>query len=144
MADESAVPARVVLDGARRVNHQDGVKRCPEDIPFPSVMRACLDFLGEDAGAAPIQAHGAEWRLDHTYTFFMGVTGEAFRFEWLPKEGENPTVGPEFSSVDPVLPFRRALEAAGYGVEILLRPLPGSTVPPDPRFDECSFRAAVV
>jgi hypothetical protein len=52
----SVIPDRLVLEGIPRVNFYHGGPRCPEDIPFPSVMRA-LDMKREHRrwGAGPIR-----------------------------------------------------------------------------------------
>jgi len=46
-------PRRLVLDGVPRVGfyfdmqqHADAKARCPEDVCFPSVIRACPEYLG--------------------------------------------------------------------------------------------------
>ncbi|MFW5841009.1 MAG: hypothetical protein ACOCZE_10545 [Planctomycetota bacterium] len=30
--------------------HEDSRMRCPEDVPLPSVMRSCLEYLGDGVG----------------------------------------------------------------------------------------------
>lgn len=35
----AAIPKRFVLEGVPRVSFYEGGAACPEDIPFPSVMR---------------------------------------------------------------------------------------------------------
>ena len=51
--------ARVVLDGVPRVGfffdmqkHDDSKMRCPEDVPFPSCLRACLESVGDGLGCS--------------------------------------------------------------------------------------------
>ena len=41
--------SRLVLRNVPQVKFFDGGQRCPEDIPFPSVMRALMEYLGEEA-----------------------------------------------------------------------------------------------
>lgn len=50
-------PARVVLEGVPRVHFYAGGDRCPEDITFPSCLRACLEYLGNGLGCKHITAH---------------------------------------------------------------------------------------
>ena len=40
-----------------RVSFFGGGPRCPESFPFPSCLRACLDFMGEGHGHETITAH---------------------------------------------------------------------------------------
>ena len=131
--------ARVVLEGVPRVGFgvqpaleltrlergepgerdgDDGARRCPEDVPFPACLRACLEFVGESYGHKPIAEHGSTWRLDGLYTHIMGTSGSAFRLNWKPGwHGDN--AGIFTMSDDPAAPFRRAFEAVGYGYEII-------------------------
>jgi hypothetical protein len=44
-----ASPSRVVLDGVPRIHFYEGGPRCPEDIPWPSALRACLECMGSIA-----------------------------------------------------------------------------------------------
>ena len=57
--------ARVVLEGVPRVGfyfdmqkHDDSKMRCPEDVPFPSCLRACLEFLDDGLGCRKIVLSG--------------------------------------------------------------------------------------
>ena len=50
-----------------RTEKKDGLRRCPESHPFPSCVRACLEYLGEDLGFTKLNVHGKDWRLDTTY-----------------------------------------------------------------------------
>ena len=52
---------RVVLDSVPRVGfysemqkHDDSKMRCPEDVPFPSCLRACLEHLGDGLGCRKV------------------------------------------------------------------------------------------
>ena len=48
------IPTRLVLEGVPRVSFYEGGPVCPEDIPFPSVMRALMEYLHqEDFGCRP-------------------------------------------------------------------------------------------
>ncbi len=56
-------PIRCVLEGVPRVGfypdqqkHEDSKSRCPEDVCFPSCLRACLEYLGEGLGCWKIGA----------------------------------------------------------------------------------------
>ncbi len=113
-----AVTPRVILEGVPRVGFYMGGERCPEDVPFPSCLRACLDYFGEDLGYRLISEHDTTWKLDNTFTVLMGVSGCAFRLSWGPgwhdDNGDITTI-----SDDPEAPFQRAFEAAGYEVKII-------------------------
>ncbi|NSW55893.1 MAG: hypothetical protein HPY44_07770 [Armatimonadetes bacterium] len=112
------LPDRAVLEGVPRVGFEPELPRCPELTPFPSCLRACLEFLGEDYGARNIQAHGRSWRLDELYVYLMGTTGAAFRLSWKPGwSPDNVDLG--VACNDPAGPFQRGFEAVGYGCEML-------------------------
>ncbi len=41
----TTTPTRLVLEGVPRVSFYEGGPGCPEDIPFPSVMRALMEYF---------------------------------------------------------------------------------------------------
>lgn len=143
---------RCVLDGVPRVGfdlykeERDGLKRCPEGIPFPSCLRACLEYLGDTHGYRQIEAHGSSWRLDNLCTYLMGTSGAAWRLAWRRGEWFGGNCDIVFTSEDPVEPFRRALGAVGYGWHILLRPdcAEELAAKDTPTGDEAEMRAAIV
>lgn len=112
------LPDRVLLATVPKVGFEAEGGRCPELTPFPSCLRACLEFLGEDHGAREIQAHGSAWRLDELYVTLMGTSGAAFRLSWMPGWSLD-NVDIQYTSNDPAAPFQRAFEAVGYGCEIV-------------------------
>jgi hypothetical protein len=113
-------PDRFVLEGVPKIEFWKG-ERCPEDLVFPSAMRACLEYLGEDYGCRHLPGYDAAWRLGCPYAFMVGVTGCAFFLSWRPGwHGDN--VALHYMSDDPAAPYRRAFEAVGRDCEIL----PGS------------------
>jgi hypothetical protein len=125
--EAGALPKRVVLDGVPRVGlyfnvntYPEWRRRTPEDVPFPSCLRACLEYLGEDFGTKDISAHGSTWQLGLGYTYLMGTSGCAFRLSWRPGwHPDNSAI--ENMSDDPEAPYRRAFESVGYGYEIVHR-----------------------
>ena len=101
-----------------KTEKKDGLRRCPESHPFPSCVRACLEYLGEDLGFSRINVHGQEWRLDTTYVQLMGTTGAAFQLSWKPGwHMDNPDLA--HMSDDPLAPYRKALTSLGRDFEIL-------------------------
>jgi hypothetical protein len=114
MSTSAACPAAhtAELEGVPRIGFYDGGERCPEDIPFPSAMRSCLDFLDEGLGYRTIHEHGRTWRLDLTYTWMAAVSGAAFRLVWQPGWRQD---NPDFRLIfpDPLEPYRRAFACAG-------------------------------
>ena len=118
-------PDRVVLEGVPRVGyyfdvqkHEDSKMRCPEDVPFPSCLRACLEFLGDGLGCRKIGLCGRPWGLGCGYAYLMGVTGVAFQLSW--KDGWHPdNVASWLVGTDPAEVFRRGFAAIGYDHEIL-------------------------
>jgi hypothetical protein len=110
----------VLLTGVPPVHFFQGGPRCPEDITFPSCMRAALEYLGDNLGCRHLPTVSPGWGLNCAYAYLMGVTGYAFGLAW--REGWDPGNNDiRWIGDDPAAPFRRALAAAGYGGEVLLK-----------------------
>ena len=124
-AEPNGDSGRVVLRGVPRVGfyldmqkHGDSKMRCPEDVPFPSCLRACLEYLGDALGCRKIGLRGQQWDCGCGYAHLMGVTGAAFKLSW--GDGWRPdNVASWLVGRDPAEIFRRAFAAIGYGYEIL-------------------------
>jgi len=100
-----------------RTKKKDALRRCPESHPFPSCLRACLEYLGQGMGFTRIAAHGSEWRLDNAYVYLMGTTGAAFRLSWRPGwHMDNPELG--HATEDPSAPYRLGLASLGWEYEL--------------------------
>ena len=116
---------RVVLEDVPPVGfypfmqqRDDSKMRCPEDVPFPSCLRACLEYLGDGLGCRKIGLCRAPWGLGCGYAYLMGTTGAAFRLNWKPGwHGDN--VASFLVSDDPSEIFRRGFASVGRDVEIL-------------------------
>ena len=108
-------PRRVVLEGVPRVHFFDGGPRCPEDLTIPSVVRALMEYFGEeDFGCRTSRTLQPGCKINCAYSFFVGVTGEAAYLSW--KEGwHGDNVAAFYMSDDPAAPERWAYRAAGYG-----------------------------
>ena len=123
--ERSEKSARVVLDRVPRVGyyfdmqkHDDAKMRCPEDVCFPSCLRACLEYLGDGLGCRKTGLCSRQWGLGCGYAYLMGVTGSAFQLTWAP--GWHPdNVASWLVGRDPGEVFRRGFEDVGYGYEIL-------------------------
>jgi len=113
-----AHPDRHLLPNVPRVHFHDGGPGCPEDIPFPSVMRALMEYLQkEDFGCGALRGVKPRCRIPCSYAFFIGVTGVASFLNW--KAGwEMDNVEIMYMSDEPAAPFARAFDAAGYGYTI--------------------------
>lgn len=110
-----APPPRLVLDGVPRIHFYDGGgPACPEDIGFPSVMRALTEYFGEtDFGCRSCRASTPGCKITCSYAFFMGVSGIASFLAWKPGwSGNNADI--TMMSANPEAPFARAFQAAGY------------------------------
>lgn len=95
-----------------------GPRRCPEIVPFPSCLRACLEYRGDDFGYKKITMNNTNWRLDLTYVLLMGTTGAGFRLSWKPGWiADNSVLS--YISDDPEEPYRRGLESVGYDFELI-------------------------
>lgn len=124
-------PSRLVLEGVPRVEFYSGGIRCPEDVPFPSCVRACLDYLGDSLGCSKVERPRGTRGLDCGYAFLMGVTGAAWQVLWKP--------GWHMDNCDLACladyqgaPFRHGFQAIGYDY----RHIPDSA-------GEDAFRAAI-
>jgi hypothetical protein len=119
MASQAHVdPARLVLDGVPRVHFYDGGERCPEDITFPSCLRAYLDFVRDSLGCKHAPTREGESRVDCGYAYLMGTSGAAFFLSWKPGwHLDNMAI--EYMSADSEAPYRRAFESVGYAYEII-------------------------
>ncbi len=97
---------------------KSGLRRCPESMPFPSCLRSYLEYMGDDMGFKKVTVYDRDWRLDTAYVFLMGTTGVAFRLSWKPGwHLGNPSL--TLMSEDPLAPYTRGLDSAGYAYEII-------------------------
>lgn len=110
---------RLVLEGVPRVSFFEGGSGCPEDIPFPSVMRALMEYLHEaDFGCRSRRGIKPGCPITCSYAFFMGVSGVASFLSWKPGwEGDNVEI--MYMSDDPGAPFDHAFRAAGYEHQVV-------------------------
>ncbi len=97
----AAETARVVLEGVPRVTFQEHDGKV-ETCPFPSSLKACLEFLGQDV----------------PYEYIMGVSGAAFRLLWNAITWDGANVDIMVMAPDPLAPHRRAFEAVGHAFEV--------------------------
>lgn len=110
---------RKIIQGIPKIGWYQGGSDCPEDIPFPAVMRTVLRFLGEDWGVKTISSHGSSWNLDLGMTKFAAIGGCSFR--WLWQILESNCTDAEYAEVEPELPYARVLAAAGFDYRMLLK-----------------------
>ncbi|MBI3948481.1 MAG: hypothetical protein HY321_21385 [Armatimonadetes bacterium] len=114
----AGLPARVRLEGVPRVRFYDGT-RCPEDVPLPSCLRACLEYLGDPPGCRHLQGQAATWPMHCGYAYLMGTSGAAFRLLWNPQVWDMANGDVMRTAEDPRQPVLRAFESVGYACEIL-------------------------
>ena len=109
-------PSRQVLQGVPRVHFYAGGPRCPEDICFPSCLRACLEYMGENLGCRHVPGAAPNWNLGCSYAYLVGTSGAAFALSWQPgwQDGNADLC---YISDDPEEPFRRAFRSVGYAYE---------------------------
>ena len=91
------MPSSALLDTVPRVgfyNHQGN----PEDHMLPSVMRACMEYLGDDLGLPAFQTKRGGWQWS-TCALVHGVTGSCFTFA-LSEHGEAASIGPRLMEQD--------------------------------------------
>lgn len=128
-------PARVVLEGVPRVHFYEGGERCPEDIAFPSCLRACLEYMGDGLGCKYVPAHDEARHVDCGYAYLMVTCGAASYLSWKPGWYFD-NVALEYMSTDPEAPYHKAFESAGYAHEVIGRQ-PG-------RDSEARFRRRII
>lgn len=119
----SAAPARVVLENVPRVGFTQRKPRCPEDLTFPSCLRACLEYMGDSLGCDWITGSQPCQGVHCAYAFLMGVSGIASRLTWDPTQWFGGNIDAVYLAAPMDEPFRRAFEAVGYGCEIIARPM---------------------
>ncbi|MGE5224439.1 MAG: hypothetical protein ACM3PY_18540, partial [Omnitrophica WOR_2 bacterium] len=119
-ADERFV--RKVLDEVPRVGFYQGGNIAPEDIPLPSVLRACMRFLGEPYGFTNLNLHQKEWQIDNAAMLYTAVTGAAFRFVWRFLECPAGSIDAMYRTVYGDQEIARGMQAAGYNYRLLLTP----------------------
>jgi len=105
--DSSASPGGAAaggraLEGVGRVfyGQQDGH---PEITPFPSCLRSCLKYLGEESLPSNL-----------AYARILCRSGAAFRLVWNPSRWDGGNVDILAMEDDAVAPIRRAFEASGF------------------------------
>lgn len=126
---------RLVLEGVPRVHFFEGGEECPEDITYPSCLRAWLQYVGDGYGCKLAPAEAAEWRPWCAYAYFVGLTGLGFWLGWDVAGDTGATGNALRMAADAAEPFRRPLEAIGYEHEIVLKES-GAT--------EADFRARIL
>lgn len=110
----------VLLEHQAAADALNAAERCSESLPVPGVLRALMDFLREDFGSARLEAHGRIWRRDLAYTYFAGVSGEAFRFAWSASAAPD-ALDPLSAPQNPVEPYDLAFAASGFDHEVVLQ-----------------------
>jgi len=127
-------PTRLVLQGVPRVQFHPGGSRCPEDIPLPACLRACLACLGDSRfGCRHESGCDPGCLATCSYSHGIGVSGAASFLSWGPGWRQDG-LDIRRSSDDPDAPFREALAGVGYGCDVLRTSL----------HDEAACRAAVI
>jgi hypothetical protein len=106
-------PPRFLLEGVPQVRFYDGKQSCPEDVPFPSCVKAFLDYMGDSRACCKESACRKKAEVDCSYAYVMGTSGAAFRLSW--GEGwQLDNVALHYMSPDPEAPYQRAFDSLGY------------------------------
>jgi hypothetical protein len=112
---------RVVLEGVPRVHFYEGGARCPEDLVFPSVLRAMLEYMGDkDFGCRHCMGCPPGSKITCTYSYVAGTSGVGSHLSWGPN-WQHDNIAIHYMSNDPDAPYRRGFEAVGYPFEWLGR-----------------------
>lgn len=121
MSVSTVSPARAVIEGVPQVRFFCGGERCPEDVPFPSCLRACLEYLDDGVYCKEAIAEGRSRRRRCCYAYIMGASGAAFRLLWNPDRWDAANTDLMTISENPFEPYRRAFAAVGYEPEIVAK-----------------------
>lgn len=121
MAVTETSPIRAVLEGVPQVNFFCGGERCPEDVPFPSCLRACLEFLNDGVRCQEALLEGRRRNRQCCYGYLMGASGAAFRLLWSPQRWDGANTDLMSMADDPLEPYRRAFYAVGYECDFIVK-----------------------
>ena len=136
-------PERAELKPSPLVEEPPGTRPQIECMPGPGVLRALMEFIGEDFGFSTSQSHNVTWRTNECFPLFMAVYGDSFRFVWLPREGQPIPEGDLSVLDDQPRRFLACLDAAGFSAQAIAKP--GlSAVPPPLAWDEPTLRRQIV
>lgn len=89
-----------ILYGVPKVEY-----RYDECTPFPSCLKACLNYMGQQAD----------------YSSLMAASGAAFRLRWNMNRWDGGNVDIQYVYEDPLEAFRRSFQAVGRKVRMLSR-----------------------
>jgi hypothetical protein len=113
-------------------------------MPVSSVLRAAMQLIDEDLGLQWDEPPQQGLHMDQAQLLFMGVTGEAFAFVWFPKGTARPPLDPTLYWPEPGALYERALTAAGFTCEVLLRPGPAGGLKRGQPFDAPTLKDQVL
>lgn len=116
-AKRAGVPASaVLLADVPWVGFYKGPdKGNPEDHPLPSVMRALMEYRGDDLGLPGFAERRGTWRWS-ACALFHGTTGSGFAFAWKHPYGEG------YLGRTWIQAFDKVFATAGYDCRMVLRP----------------------
>jgi len=117
----SQASTRLVLEGVPQVKNYDGGPRCPEDLTFPSCLRASLEYLGDkELGCKHCLAKNPDCKVFCSYSYLLGTSGCAAYLSWRPGWFmENEAM--HNMSADPTETYRRAFASIGYTGECVFK-----------------------
>ncbi len=104
---------RRVLEGVPRIHFYEGGPRCPEDVPFPSAVRAYMEYIGDDLGCKHTKSPASISGCDCAYANITGISGSAFFLSWG-RGWQTDNAALHFMSDDPGAPYERTFKALGY------------------------------
>lgn len=100
MNDLQSVTDGCILMGVPKVEYQYG-----ECTPFPSCLKACLNYMGQDV----------------KYHWLLAASGAAFRLRWNTAYWDGGNVDIMYTYADPLEAFKKSFKAVGRNYSILKR-----------------------
>ena len=142
--EAGAAVSHLELQGSKLINYPPEFRTQIECMPVPGVLRALMEFMGEDFGYTTNKGGNVTWRTNEAFPLFMGVWGDSFEFIWLRKDGAQAGDDAPPDTGDMAQRFAATLEAAGFECEVALKPGPAGNRVGNLPFEQDLLRRRIV
>ncbi|MCE5198101.1 MAG: hypothetical protein ABFD54_09660 [Armatimonadota bacterium] len=112
-----SAPSRAVLENFARIGFWNGTQG-PEDYPLPSVMRSCMEYVGNDCSIKGMAENKSGWQWE-VCGMMHGFSGTGFRF--ISSAVKHGGVDEFYLGRNLLDIYEYAFEAAGYSYEPLMK-----------------------